>query len=195
MIVVVCNYRTPTAVNLQRLVRLLRRVPHMVVRTTEECRALAGEDVRGVIFSGGNTNPVAVDHIRRVAMVSLMFPAVPKLYICFGFEVVASVFGAPISRLRHREIGAVDIGLREPSHWLFRGAPVGQLLYRVNHVGYISEGDITGGVFRPIAVDGRGVVYACESADLNMFCVQFHPEASDDTEFIVRNFIARCGAF
>ena len=196
MIVIVNNYRDAAAKNLVRIQDILAAsgVPFTVVRTPDECRALTGvKRVRGVIFSGGNTDPTAAEAVRLTAMVSLMFHHVPKLYICLAMEVICSIFGSPIRRLERRESGHVDPGIVHPGHWLFRGGADGQR-FRVNHTGYISDADM-GGSFRTLALDSaRGIVYACDNDHHRMYCVQFHPEADDATNHVIHNFIQRCKA-
>ena len=193
MFVVVNNYRDGSAVNLRRIQRVLEAngQPYTTVRTPEECRALVGQRVIGVILSGGNTDPAAAEPAHRTALISIMFLRVPKLYICFAMEVVLANFGAPIRRMDHRESGLVDPGLFDGvDHWLFRGGKPGQR-FRVNHSGYIHESEM-GPSFRPLALDTRGIVYACDSERYRMYCVQFHPEAEEDTTYVLRNFIQRC---
>lgn len=194
MIIVVNNYRDASATNLRRILDLLEDagIPYTVVRTPDEIRALAGQRVIGVILSGGNTDPNAAEPVRRTALISLMFQRVPKLYICFAMEVICSIFGSPIRRLEHRESGYVDPGLIDNDHWLFRGGKVGQK-FRVNHSGYILESDM-GNSFRPLALDTRGIVYACDNDRFKMYCVQFHPEADESTSYVIDNFLQRCQA-
>ena len=150
------------------------------------------EDVKGVILSGGpmsvwsNDSPkVSLEIIRQT-----MKRKIPVLGICYGFQLIAWLFGGEVIASPSGEYGPTTLHITNESS-LFRGLP------RKIRV-WMSHRDIVKNLpkkFTSIARTNKCPIAAFESVDGIIFGVQFHPEVYH-TEYgikILENFLEICG--
>lgn len=191
MIVLISNY-TDTRPNLVRLVDYLgkRQQKFVLVRTPDELLQLNRSHVTGFILSGSNTTAQHYKNhaiVRLNVMVHMMFPNKPKLCICFAHQLFASFMGGTLKEMPSRVSGAHEIQVNN-RHSLFRGLPSNLRVWMLHRTCVASLPSM----IKVIGENREGLckiqAYHCKM--YNVFGVQFHPEARDDTQVILDNFLA-----
>jgi len=144
-------------------------------------------DVDGIIISGSQFS--VYDTNSPLPPKELFKTNIPILGICFGQQLIASLFGGKVKPTDNREYGETTVIL-EKSNQLFTNI---KKKFKV----WMSHSDIVQEVpkgFKIIAKSKSGHIASINKN--NVYAVQFHPEV-DHTEYgreILNNFIKICNA-
>ncbi len=150
---------------------------------------LAGEDLRGVILSGG-PNSVLEPGAPELDP-AILDLGVPVLGICYGQQLLAKDLGGRLHRATSREYGKAEIEAEIHGSLLFEGLAASQQVW-------MSHGDHVETAPAGFAVTARtpGVpVAAMEHAERRIYGIQFHPEVTHSTQGtpLLLNFLKTCG--
>jgi GMP synthase (glutamine-hydrolysing) len=142
---------------------------------------------RGVILSGGpnsvydaNAPAPATDFFEKIR--------VPVLGICYGMQLVARVFGGDVRPSSRREYGAAQIRVLSENSEIFHGLPR-ELDVWMSHGDHVFAAPAG---FEITATTGE-ITTALESAERQIYCLQFHPEVTHTPcgKEIIGNFLFR----
>lgn len=146
-------------------------------------------NVKGIVFSGG---PRSVYAPNAPTVDSALFElGIPILGICYGLQLMAKHFSAPVERAATREYGSAKLRRRSDST-LFAGTPSEQRVW-------MSHSDVVGAVPEGFVLDAEtdsAPVAAMSSPERGLYAVQFHPEVqhTDYGRDVLRNFLfSVCG--
>lgn len=133
--------------------------------------ALAREELRGIILSGG---PATVTAPGSPDLDPAAWTAgVPMLGICYGMQLMCARLGGAVEAAEAREYGAAEITVGEPTA-LLAGLPARQRVW-------MSHGDRVTALpagFRPLARSDAIPYAAAADPQRRLYCVQFHPEVA-----------------
>lgn len=112
----------------------------------------------------------------------------PVLGICYGMQLMAKVYGGSVLSSKSREYGVHSVSI-ENSELLKGMSQTSVLLSHGDHVDQAPE------EFRITAKTTNQVIAMIESAKLNRFGVQFHPEVKHTKEgsVLLQNFLEKAG--
>jgi GMP synthase (glutamine-hydrolysing) len=151
---------------------------------TAPWRELVGEEVRGVILSGG---PSSVhDEGAPTLDPELLSGDVPVLGICYGMQLMTHLLGGRVGAVHEREYGRAELIVEEPEG-IFQGSPGRETVW-MSH-GDAIEAPPPG--FRPLARSNGSPVAAMSSGDGRLLGIQFHPEVvhTPRGKEILKNFV------
>lgn len=140
---------------------------------------------RAIILSGG---PESVYSPNAPKFDKAIFElGIPLLGICYGMQLVNSVFGGTVKRKDRREDGECVITVHTDSS-LFQGLETNQevLMSHGDTVDQVAEGFT-------VTADSDGLIAAIENPDKQIFGVQFHPEVdlSKNGKQVLANFLLK----
>lgn len=157
-------------------------VPHTI--TASE---LAKKNLKGIVFSGG---PNSVYAKGAPAVDEEIFHlGVPILGICYGMQLIAKRFAAPVERGVAREYGRADLIVNELPSELFANQPKEQLVW-MSHSDEVKE--VPSG-FQCEAMTTSGTISAMSAQEMRLYAVQYHPEVkhSEYGLALLANFLFR----
>lgn len=150
---------------------------------------IAGDDLRGVILSGGPASVHEAD--APVPAPGVLDLPVPVLGICYGMQWLTHTDGGAVASRDEREYGRTELSLAADCD-LFAGLDGAQTVW-------MSHGDdverLAAG-YTVTARTGAGVVAAVANAQTRRYGLQFHPEVTHTPNgtAILRNFVfGLCG--
>ncbi|MBF0254462.1 MAG: glutamine-hydrolyzing GMP synthase, partial [Candidatus Omnitrophica bacterium] len=153
-------------------------------------KGLDGQNIRGVILSGG---PASIYQKGAPGLsAGLLDLGVPVLGICYGMQILCHTLGGSVRRSERREYGDATLKTRGKSVF-FRNVPSSSR-------SWMSHGDSVARLpkgFRVIAATSNTPNAACEDSRRKMYGVQFHPEVAHTEHGLemLRNFVfGICGA-
>ena len=153
---------------------------------TEQIREIAPI---GLILSGGPQSVYGEDAPHPDSQ--LFELGIPTLGICYGMQLMVQATGGTVEASDHREYGRTEIELQEGDLFAGLGPRETVWMSHGDRVAALAEG------FRCTASTANAPVVACESVDLGLYGIQFHPEVTH-TEHgyeMLENFLYRiCGA-
>jgi GMP synthase (glutamine-hydrolysing) len=161
----------------------------LVYGSNATAREIGGDDLRGVILSGG---PNSVLEPGAPGVDPAIFElGVPVLGVCYGMQLMARDFGGQIHRATKREYGKADIQVTDGDSILFQGLDKEQLVW-------MSHGDHVEKAPKGFTISAHtpGVpVAAMEDRALRRFGIQFHPEVTHTVHgnTLLVNFLHVCG--
>lgn len=150
---------------------------------------IGGEDLRGVILSGG-PNSVLEEGAPGIDP-KIFGLGVPVLGICYGQQLMARDFGGELHRSAQREYGKATIRCQGQDSVLFAGMAGEQVVWMSHgdHVQQAPEGYIV------TASTSTVPVAAMENRALRRYGIQFHPEVTHSVNgsALLLNFLEHCG--
>jgi len=144
---------------------------------------------KGIILSGGpnsvyeKNSPFPDKDIFKLG--------VPILGICYGFQIIAKLFGAKVKQAKQREYGKTEIFIDEINN-LFYQLP-GNFTCWMSHGDYITSPPIG---FKVSAHSLNNIIAGIFNVQKKIYGIQFHPEVSHTSKGnqIIANFLFRiCG--
>jgi len=181
-------YMTP------KLIAFLEKsnITYQLVNGCEPLSILNLENIKGVILSGGPLNlsrEANLTKMRANIELFIRLPVyknrIPVLAICFGYQLLTLLFGGEIKALPKLNHGVTRIDVDNDSV-IFSGSAKELTVFN-HHEDYVSE--IPKGFHVIARIIENGQIQAIEHKSLPIYGVQFHPEASDSTCFILENFL------
>lgn len=169
----------------QLIARRLRElnVYSLIFPPSIKSKDLERDKVKGIILSGGPSSVYEEDF--EVDM-EIFRMGVPILGICFGFQLLAKIFGGRVRRGEKGEYGLTRIRIVEKSV-LFDGLNEEEIVW-------MSHQDIVETLpeeFMPLAYTENNYIAAAESQVFPFYALQFHPEVSHTNKGkeILKNFV------
>jgi len=142
--------------------------------------------IKGIILTGGplciTDNIYYNDIIKNITALHL-FPDVPVLGICFGFQVINDIYGGTIGKLPSHNLGFKNVNLFDSCISLFSN------LKDVNKLFFSHNDEIKTVPYNFNFFTSNNIIIAIEHKEKDIFGVQFHPEGSLDGHNIIKNFI------
>lgn len=145
------------------------------------------DNLRGIILSGGPGSVINVKTKRGIKRIVEI--GVPILGICYGFQLLAEIFGGKVEKGKISEFGKVSIKVLDNS-LVFEGTPHTQTVW-MSHYDTVSEVPDT---FEITSKTENNLISSFENKQQRIFAVQFHPEVKH-TEYglkILGNFLEVC---
>ena len=150
---------------------------------------IAGEDLRGVILSGG---PNSVLQANAPGMdPAILALGIPVLGVCYGQQLMARDLGGQIHRAAKREYGKAVIQVTDPDSVLFQGMDREQTVW-MSHGDHVEQAPAG---FLPVSRTAGVPVAAMEDRARRRYGIQFHPEVSHTPHgnALLLNFLHVCG--
>nr|WP_320130974.1 glutamine-hydrolyzing GMP synthase [uncultured Holophaga sp.] len=149
---------------------------------------IAGDDLKGVILSGG-PNSVLEEGAPGIDA-GIFELGVPVLGICYGLQLMSRDFGGQIHRAAKREYGKATIEATDADSVLFQGMDPEQVVWMSHgdHVEVAPEG------FQVVAKTPGVPVAAMEDRARRRYGIQFHPEVTHSVHgnALLLNFLHVC---
>lgn len=196
MILVVDNSKNiGTAKMTPKILQLLTdlKVAYMVVSTKRHLlktlqNPTTVSQVTGVILSGGPlclSQGCLYEDISKNVLALTLFRDIPILGICFGFQVMAELYGGKIRRMPHRCHRKCQVTIEGSSLTLLRNRDYSLFF---SHKDYVSDAPVG---FSKYAIPNN-IVIGIENKNLKRYGVQFHPEGTPDGLQILKSFLSMC---
>lgn len=139
--------------------------------------------VEGIVLSGG---PGSVYKEDTNVDMSIFNMGIPILGICFGFQLLAKIFGGKVRKGEKGEYGLTKIKIIKDSI-LLEGLEKEEIVW-MSHQDFVEtlpEG------FIPLAYTENNYIAGAESQNFPFYALQFHPEVSHTKKGkeILRNFV------
>lgn len=144
------------------------------------------ENFDAIILSGGHDFPVSGNGYRLEKEINLITDSKKPIFgICFGFELIASIFGAKLELMENKEHGILDIQVIEPDK-IFLKIPNFQVFESHRWVIKKPAHDLIA------LAQSKDGIEAIKHRIHPIYAVQFHPEMFTDKtcgDEIFRNFL------
>ncbi len=150
---------------------------------------IGGEDLRGVILSGG-PNSVLEEGAPGIDL-AIFGLGVPVLGICYGLQLMARDFGGELHRSTQREYGKATILCQGQDSVLFAGMAGEQVVW-MSHGDHVEKAPVG---YTVMASTPTVPVAAMENRVLRRYGIQFHPEVTHSVNgsALLLNFLEHCG--
>ena len=168
-----------------------KHVEYTVIESNN--KILIPSECSGIILAGSNMHLYDQDwnlifaNLQAVVQGGILAKC-PILGICFGMQIIATLFGGEVTKLKYPMRGGINVTL-DPNSPLFDNT-----LSKIK--GYFNNEDIVSKVPRGFKisgwVDGQRKAIAIQNKQNKIFGVQFHPEHDPVTMKIIDNFINIC---
>ena len=153
------------------------------VKFSELESEMKSENLQGIIFSGSPASVGELGVDEKIFEINL-----PKLAICFGYQVVANKYGGKVQEQTSREYGRSIVVRSEASYTdlLLDGVPNESAVW-------MSHGDSVTSLPQSakslLTSDNRPAAFMLP--EMNLWALQFHPEVahSDQGERMIENFL------
>jgi carbamoyl-phosphate synthase small subunit len=142
----------------------------------------------GILLSNGPGDPAAVRN--AAANIGQLIGQLPVLGICLGHQIAALALGARTHKLKFGHHGG--------NHPVQETATGRVSVTAQNHGFVVDEDSLPGGAVVTHRNLNDGTLEGFAVGDLDLECVQFHPEASPgplDSREIFDSFARRCDAY
>ena len=155
-----------------------------IVTPDESAKAVAAEDVRAIILSGGPSS-VYGDDAPTLAP-EILEREVPLLGICYGMQLLTRALGAKVRPNHEREYGRRSLDVVDDRD-LFAGMPATQDVW----MSHEDQAEHLDGTFAVLARTDTCPVAAIRHVERPLFGIQFHPEVhhTEHGATILRNFL------
>jgi GMP synthase (glutamine-hydrolysing) len=145
-------------------------------------------NLKGIILSGGPASVLEKDSpaLSNANLDFIKNNGVPVLGLCYGYHLIAKLFGGEIHKAKHREYGHTYIKTINNTE-LFRGIKKDLKVW-------MSHGDSIHKLPKGFLVTSKsknGIISSYENKMLGLYGLQFHPEVhhTDSGKDILNNFI------
>ena len=147
-------------------------------------------NIKGIILSGGPlclSNPCNYRDLSKNYLALSLFENIPKLGICFGFQIICDFYGSIIKKLKNINKGVRKVNLVNKNNFtLLKNLPTICNLF-FSHNDYV--------INKPInfqALYYNNMILGIQNLEKKIYGFQFHPEGSKDGIKIIENFINYC---
>ena len=180
---------TPKLLNILTSLHIKFIVVHKKKTLKKIKKKYSNNKIKGIILSGGplciSDNIYYKDIVKNITAIQL-FPNIPVLGICFGFQILGDLFGGTISKMSYHNLGFKQVDLTNCTMDLFKNSKQ----YKKTHTFFFSHNDQISNVPPNFSsfIDNN-VVIGIENIEKKIFGVQFHPEGSTDGKEIIKRFV------
>jgi GMP synthase (glutamine-hydrolysing) len=142
-------------------------------------------EVKGVILSGGFSSVYSKTAIIPDSVLWKL--NIPILGICYGMQLIASVYGGTVMQSKTREFGLANVHLDNQACPLFKGLNDSEILW-MSHIDHIVQLPKD---FKLIAQSTNTAYAGIAHLKKSIYGVQFHPEVKHSVNGIkiIQNFI------
>ncbi len=169
-----------------------KNINYSIISNIDNMCVINYSKVKGIIISGSSLSLTKLDqhtiNFLRKAIYPLILTNVPVLGICFGYQLLNYIFGGNINKMKHTEKCFKNIIIKKNPLFINKNNKKNLNVW-LHHTDYIND---LSHLFKVIAYDNNNNIMAFYNNKHNYFGVQFHPEASIKTEFIINNFLHIC---
>ena len=169
----------------------------MLINTHNEMNSIISDVskrkmIKGIILTGSQMRLPHKNYVDRIFhnFLPMLELDVPVLAICFGFQLLCSMYQSNIYSFKSMLKGHKKVTIKRDK--LFRGFSGDKTVY-VLHNDYTYEEPL---LFKTLARDSKGIIYAMKHKYKDVYGVQFHPEFSNygnsDGIKIFKNFLDIC---
>ena len=147
--------------------------------------------IKGILLSGGPlclSDDLAISLINKNITILLRLKNIPVLGVCFGFQLLCSIYGSKIVKMEEEIQGKYKLEFDNKSK-LFKNMNKKEYLTYQNHKDKVL--DKPNG-FKIISMNENNTIEAIENEEEKIYGTQFHPEALEETSEIIYNFIDIC---
>lgn len=184
-------YMTPKLIKILLELNLKYKILSTRIEVNNFLNTSEKENIKGIIISGGPlclSDELNISSINKNIAIFLSFPNIPILGICFGFQIMASIYGGRIISMNKKKEGLTRIRKIDNSE-ILNIKNINENVYQC-HKDKLIEVPPN---FKIVAFDNNENIIQCiESKKLKRYGVQFHPEAIESTHYIIKNFIKIC---
>lgn len=171
------------------------KVDFKCITDTSEICTIDYKKVNGIIISGSSSSLTQPDtktlNLLRNAIYPLIITKVPTLGICFGMQILNYLFGGTLVKMKEMENTVKEIEITKTNSPLFKRAKetTKKLKVCLRHTDKVKQ---LCPFYEVIAKDSNNNVMAICNKKHAFYGVQFHPEAIEETHFIIKNFLGIC---
>lgn len=150
-----------------------------------DIRQISLDKYNAIVLSGGHSFPIIGNDDKLSEEIAIIKDSNKPIFgICFGFELIAHIFGSKLVRLPEKEKGlnTLEIIVKDP---IFNN--ISKLRVYEGHKWVVEE---VGDALLALAKSNDGIE-TVRHRELPIYGVQFHPEMSRDTcgKILIRNFV------
>ena len=152
--------------------------------------SLLGDDVKGLVFSGGPMSVYSKDS-PRISKDVFKLLKIPVLGVCYGHQLLAYLLGGKVIGGKSGEYGKTILKLRE-HHPLVDNVPDNSIVW-MSHKDIVSTPPDT---FKSVASTDHSPVAIMVNDEAKLYSIQFHPEVQHTVHglIILKNFLYNiCG--
>ena len=180
---------TPKLLNILTSLHIKYIVVHKKKTLKKIKKKYSNNQIKGIILSGGplciSENIYYKDIIKNITAIQL-FPNIPVLGICFGFQILGDLFGGTIDKLDQHYLGFKQIDFSNCNIELLSDLKQKKSI----HTLFFSNNDHIIQVPPNFSqFSNNGMVICIENIKKKIFGFQFHPEGSSDGHDIIKSFI------
>ncbi len=183
--------KTPTSALCNALYKI--KIPHTIVRTAEELNNVSRPI--GFILTGTTvyTPPHKLQSKIALNVAPLtLYPEVPILGICWGYQILVHAHGGDVQELPKRNEGIKSTKVDNMCALFLHDMMSSRIKCTYSHNNYISK---LPSRWRPaafLAYDHNILIVAAQHPKKPRYGIMFHPEQNDNTLFILKNFYNIC---
>ena len=149
-------------------------------------KKVAGQDIKGVILSGGPLNVYENDKFSFDKKILRL--GIPILGICFGHQILSKELGGKVKKSNHREFGLAQVKKKSNSllikNFFDKKNITDVWMSHADQVSKMPEN------FKKVASSKNSKLTIIENSKDNFYGVQFHPEkSSKDGAQLLQNFL------
>jgi len=160
-----------------------------IVPNTESFENLSGDNIDGLVLSGGAPR-IGLDSKLGNCAQYLKKADFPVLGICAGHQFMARYFGGEVKPAETPEFGKIELTLLKDDDMLFEGLPKKSIVWESHN----DEVTVLPDIFEILGESENCKIQAIKHKKKPFYGLQFHPEV-EHTEFgerIFKNFVDMC---
>ena len=160
-----------------------------IVSNTEPFKILSGDNIDGLVLSGGAPR-IGLDSKLGNCAEYLEKADFPVLGICAGHQFMARYFGGEVKPAEIPEFGKIELTLLEDDDLLFEDVPKKSIVWESHN----DEVTVLPAIFEILGESENCKIQAMRHKEKTFYGLQFHPEV-EHTEFgekIFSNFVKIC---
>jgi GMP synthase (glutamine-hydrolysing) len=167
-----------------------QEIEYHFVDHNEPLALKSGEEVEGIILSGGKGSPYEPLNL-TADFVALMNYDVPTLGVCLGYEIIAVAYQGRIKKMEKYQQKLQQVRITMPEDPIFHGMITREIMLREQHQYQVWK--------MPRDFIKLGESDTCEfeiirHKDRPIYGFQSHPEVSGVSGMLImRNFLTMCG--
>lgn len=158
---------------------------YLIISDENQLNDIDRSQIKGIILSGGSyclSKELFFNNIKLNIIVLNIFDNIPIMGICFGFQLLCSMYGSKVNRF-DKYIDTTKFVNLDTSFALIKNNDNNVNAY-FSHIDYIDKAP-ENFYFTKV----NNIIIAIEHTSKPIYGFQFHPEGHADTHYILQNFI------